>query len=161
MKYCINIYYCLLAGILAIFLLSSCGAANKASHFTTQGGQIPPDFKGFKDTLLVLAHPEDVGYDHYLRKNFEGNYTGPYKIIRIREINSYNPNNYQYVFDHSLNNTTKNYSGAAPSHTYASSDVFFIRDRQKKIDYVTKSSAYYSKLMRAYIKALDGYRQGL
>ena len=50
-------------------------------------------------------------------------------------------------------------STSSHSFTYASSDVFFITDRRIGMDYVTKSSAAYSKLMRAYIKALDEERQ--
>jgi hypothetical protein len=99
--------------------------------FTKEGGQIPPDFGQQTDTLLVISHPDDWGYDHYLRNNFKDNYAGPYRIIRIKEVSAF----------------------------YASSDVFYIRDRKTKLDYVTKSSSAYSKLMRAYIQALSATLQ--
>lgn len=144
--------------------------------FTKEAGQIPPDFNKFKDTLLVISHSDDWGYNNYLKKNFAGNYSGKYKIIKPSEIKNYSIAKYRYVFDHNLNYTSRTTTTSIPitggghvtnggsntsshSFTYASSDVFFVTDRKTDQDYVTKSSAYYSKLMRAYIKALDEIRQ--
>ena len=149
--------------VFAIFIaLAYASSGTKHLTFTKEAGQIPPTFNKFKDTLLVISHEDDWGYNKYLKKNFSGNYTGNYKIIKEKEINNFPIEKYRYIFDHSLNYTTKTTIGGPfnnTSQTYASSDVFYITDRQKGIDYVTKSSAYYSKLMRAYIKALDEERQ--
>jgi hypothetical protein len=153
-----------LFSITIFFALGVASSGTKKMTFTEEGGQIPPEFNKFKDTLLVISHSDDWGYNKYLRKNFKENYMGPYKIIPEIEIKigRYSVEQYRYIFDHSLNYTTKNTIGGpfnGKSTTYASSDVFFITDRKMGIDYVTKSSAYYSKLMRAYIKALEVARQ--
>ena len=161
--------------VLTFIFLGLASSGVKHMAFTKEAGQIPPEFNKFKDTLLVISHSDDWGYNKYLRKNFEGNYTGKYKIIKPSEINNYPVDKHRYIFDHSLNYTSKTTTTSTPitggghvvngssiisshSFTYASSDVFFITDRKINQDYVTKSSAYYSKLMRAYIKALDEER---
>jgi hypothetical protein len=142
--------------VLFIFVvLAVASSGTKNITFTKEGGQVPPEFNQFKDTLLVIGHANDWGYNKYLKKNFEENYTGSYKIITPKEIPNYSPERYRYIFDHNLNYSTR----ATDGKSYASSDVFYITDRKINKDYVTKSSAYYSKLMKAYIKALDLERQ--
>lgn len=160
--------------IFIVLALASSGV--KHMTFTKEAEQIPPEFNKFKDTLLVISHSDDWGYNKYLRKNFSETYTGNYKIIKPNEIKNYPVDRYRYIFDHSLNYTSKTTTTSTPitggghianggsistSHTstYASSEVFYVTDRTIDKDYVTKSSAYYSKLMRAYIKALDEERQ--
>ena len=140
--------------------------------FTVRGGQIPPEFNRYPDTLLVILHPGDWGYDKYLRKNFKENYGGPYKLIKADELGRYPPEQYRYVFDHRSNYSTKTTTTYTPvtagghiqnggstssthSFTYASSDVFFVTDRSSGTPYTTGASAFYSKLMRAYLQALD------
>ena len=144
-----------------LLLLVACYGTSHMT-FTKEGGQIPPDFGQQTDTLLVLSHPDDWGYDHYLRNNFKDNYAGPYRIIRVKEISAFPPERYRFVFEHSLNySSQQTVGGPNDGHrfTYASSDVFYIRDRKTKLDYVTKSSSAYSKLMRAYIQALSATLQ--
>jgi hypothetical protein len=163
--------------VISIFIVLAVASSGvKHMTFTKEAGQIPPEFNKFRGTLLVISHSDDWGYNKYLKKNFEGNYTGNYKIITPTEIKNYPADKYRYIFDHSLNYASKTTTTSTPitggghvingspnisSHTstYASSDVFFITDRKINQDYVTKSSASYSKLMRAYIKALDEERQ--
>jgi hypothetical protein len=147
---------------LSLFLFFAVASSGvKHMTFTTEQGQLPPEFAGFNDTLLVIEHPGDWGYDKYLRKNFKNNYHGPYKIIDGNKLNEYPVQHYRYFFDNSSNfatQTTTYQSGATHSFTYASSDVFMVIDRTTNKSYVTQSSAYYSKLMRAYIQALDAER---
>ena len=162
--------------ILFFIVLALASSGVKHMTFTKEAGQIPPEFKQFRDTLLVISHSDDWGYNKYLKKNFESSYTGKYKIIKSKEVKNYSASKYRYIFDHSLNYSSNTTTTSTPitggghvtnggsnisSHTftYASSDVFFITDRKIGQDYVTKSSAAYSKLMRAYIKALDEERQ--
>lgn len=148
--------------IVVFIALALASSGVKHMTFTKEDGQIPPEFNKFKDTLLVISHPEDWGYNKYLKKNFKENYTGNYKIIKLAEIENYPADKYRYIFDHSLNYTSKTTIGGpfdGKTSTYASSDVFYVTDRNIDKKYVTKSSAHYSKLMRAYIKALDEERQ--
>lgn len=126
--------------------------------FSVNGGQIPPEYKGYNDTLLVIKHPMDMGYDKYLRRNFKENYMGPYKLIDANDIKQYPPEKYRYVFDNRSNYTTRTDMSSNHSFTYASSDKFFVTDRVNKKYYATESSAYYSKLMRAYVQALESER---
>lgn len=151
-----------LFSLIVFFVLGIASSGTKRMSFSVEGGQIPPQFNKFKDTLLVMGDPSDWSYYKYLKKNFSENYTGPYKIIFNGEQNYYPVEQYRYIFDHSVNYTTKNTIGGpfnGKSSTYASSDVFFITDRKTNTDYVTKSSAYYSKLMKVYISAIDAARQ--
>ncbi len=162
---------------LAFFILLAVASSQaKKMSFTSAGGQVPPEFNTFKDTLLVIIHPEQLAYDHYLRKNFRENYTGIYKLISKKDIENYSADKYRYVFDNHVNyiSTTtftstpvtaggriRNGSSIITSDTSpdASSGSYAIRDRKLKKDYATPSSPKYSELMRAYIKALDEYRK--
>ncbi|GAB2833690.1 hypothetical protein GCM10027043_39680 [Ferruginibacter profundus] len=140
-------------------------ASSHTKHmtFSKEAGQIPPDFGTTSDTLLVISHSSDWGYNKYLKNNFKDNYFGAYKIIKNSELAAYPVSSYRFVFDHDLNYSTKTTvnttTGASHNSTYASSDVFYVMDRTTDKKYVTKSSAYYSKLMRAYIKALEEVRK--
>ena len=157
-----------------LFFGASCAGPSHMS-FSVGGGQIPPAYKGYNDTLLVIKHPMDWGYDKYLRKNFSENYKGPYKIIASEDLVKYAPEQYRYVFDNRTNFTTKTTTTYTPitggghiqngasmssthSSTYASSDSFTVTDRQTNKHYTTDSSPLYSKLMRAYVTALEGER---
>jgi hypothetical protein len=126
--------------------------------FSVSDGQIPQEFKGYNDTLLVIKHPMDMGYDKYLRNNFKENYLGPYKLIDGRDLSQYPPEQYRYVFDNKSNYTTRTDMSTNHSFTYASSDKFYVTDRINKKFYSTQSSASYSKLMRAYVQALESER---
>lgn len=167
-----------LLSILAIIFFMIIGIASSGTKnltFSKEAGQIPPEFGLKNDTLLVIGHNEDWGYNKYLKSNFKDNYFGNYKIISEKELKNYSSDKYRFVFDHSLNyspktsttnsngNSNPQYAGTTVSSTkttnYASSDVFFIKDRKTDKDYVTKSSAYYAKLMRAFIKSLEDTRK--
>ena len=63
--------------IFIIIALASTSA--KRMTFTTSSGQIPPEFNTFRETLLVISHFKDGGYNRFLKKNFEESYTGKYK----------------------------------------------------------------------------------
>jgi hypothetical protein len=147
--------------LLASFVFLSFGvscAGTSHMTFSVNGGQIPPEYNGFNDTLLVIKHPMDMGYDKYLRNNFKENYMGPYKLIDARDLIQYPPQRYRYVFDNRSDYTTRTDMSTNHSFTYASSDRFFVTDRVNKKFYATQSSAYYSKLMRAYVQALESER---
>lgn len=163
---------------LTIILFITIGMASsgtKKMTFSKVGGQIPPEFGIETDTLLVITHSEDFYYNKFLKKNFKENYFGNYKLITEKELKNYPSETYRFVFDRSLNYSTKTstinssgnsnpqYGGTTISttstKTYASSDVFYITDRKTEKDYVTLSSAYYSKLMRAFIKSLEENRK--
>jgi|GEM_PF-2351917 len=149
--------------VVVVFCLMAIASTGiKRMSFTKENGQIPPDFKDFEDTLLVISHPENWGYNKYLKKNFSGNYSGKYKIINKKELKEYPVDRYPYIFDHDVSYTTKTEVGGTSSgrtSTYASSGTFYLVDRRSNKTYQTKSSAFYSKLMRAYIQALDKERK--
>ncbi|MGG9961267.1 hypothetical protein [Ferruginibacter sp. SUN106] len=147
--------------IAVFFFMAVASSHTKHMTFTKEAGQIPPDFGTTSDTLLVISH--DRAYNKYLKSNFKDNYFGAYKIINNSELAAYPVSSYRFVFDHDLNYSTKTTvntsTGASHNSTYASSDIFYVKDRTTDKKYVTKSSAYYSKLMRAYIKALEEVRK--
>ena len=163
------------AAVLLSFTILAMASSNVKHATFTAGAQIPPEFNKFDDTLLVIKHPEIWGYDHYLVKNFTEDYKGKYKIIRASELVNYPVETYKYMFDQSLNFSTTTRTTSTPitagghmsngpsvrtSHTSSdvSSSVFFVKDRQQNKNYTTVNSAKYSKLMQAYLKALDEYR---
>lgn len=161
--------------IIFFMIIGIASSGTKNLTFSKEGGQIPPEFGIQNDTLLVISHSEDWGYNKYLKKNFSGNYFGNYKIITKSELKNYPTEKYRFVFDHKLNHTTKisttnsngnsnpQYGGTTINTTktssYVSSDVFLITDRKTDKDFVTKSSAFYSKLMTDYIKSLENIRR--
>ncbi len=163
------------AAVLLSFVVLAMASSNARHATFDAGSQIPPDFNKFEDTLLVIKHPEDWGYDHYLVKNFAESYTGKYKMIKASELVKYPPETYKYVFDQTLNYSSTTRTTSTPvtagghmsngpsirsSHTSSniSSSAFFLKDRQLDKSYYTASSAAYSKMMRAYLKALEEYR---
>jgi hypothetical protein len=162
------------ASLLFVFFGAGCSGTSHMT-FSVSSGQIPPEFNGFNDTLLVIKNPMDWGYDKYLRRNFKENYRGPYKIISAGDLKRYPPEQYRYVFDNRTNYSTKTTTTYTPvtagghvqngasmssthSFTYASSDAFTVTDRINNKSYTTQSSAFYSKLMRAYVQALESER---
>jgi len=150
--------------IFIFLIMAIASSSSKNISNTVQGGQIPPAFNEFKDTLLVIRRPEYWGYDHYLEKNFKEIYTGPYKIIREKELAKYDVSSYKYYFDYHLSFQTKEYinqdlmAATRPSHTSVSSLNFILVDRQSGKTYSTESSAEYSKLMKKYLKSIDEAR---
>ncbi len=147
--------------IAAFVVLALASAGTKKMSFTKEGGQIPPDFSSFKDTLLVISHGDDWGYNKFLRNNFKENYTGPYLIIKETQLEDYPVQKYLYMFDHRIGYATQaQVGGNTPgrSSTYAADDVFFLRNRDNGKYYQTASSSAYAKLMKAYIKALESER---
>lgn len=160
--------------IFIIFALAS--TSSKQIALTTESKEVPPKFNTFKDTLLVIARSDDRIYDKLLKKNFDENYTGNYKIIKINEVGNYSTDKYRYIFDrilsrYSKTSTTtfapsgggniKNGSSHTISNTtsYITPDRFFITDRKINKDYVSKSFGNYPMLMKGYIMALEIERQ--
>ncbi len=79
------------------FLSPISGSAQKKA-LKIDPSMVPPDFKEYKDTLLVVDEKPVMGYSKYLKKNFEQNYTGPYKIISRKEYLSFQGGDHRYVF---------------------------------------------------------------
>jgi hypothetical protein len=150
--------------IFIFFIMAIASSSTKNISNTVQGGQIPSAFNEFKDTLLVIRRPEYWGYDHYLEKNFKEIYTGPYKIIKEKELAKYELSIYKYYFDYHLRFQTKVYINqdpmgpTRPSNTSVSSLNFILVDRQNGKTYSTESSGEYSKLMKKYLKSLEEAR---
>lgn len=153
--------FCSFLAIVLIFTATACYHV-KSMSFSTSSGEIPPAFKGYNDTLLVIMQQGDPWYNKYLRNNFKDNYTGPYKIIKPYDLRLYPADQYRYLFDHQMNYSDKtrvSSTGMVSSSRVASSDQFYIKDRKTEQKYMTQSSAAYSKLMRAYIQALEAERK--
>jgi hypothetical protein len=131
-------------------ILSFCISCAGTSHmtFSVSDGQIPPDFKGYNDTLLAIKHPMDMNYDKYLRNNLKENYMDPHKMIDAADLTKYPPDQYRFVFDSKSNYTTRMDMGSTHTFTSPSSDKFFVIDRVSKKIFATQNSQFYSKLMR-------------
>ena len=156
---------------ISIFIVSALASTSaKRMTFTAESGQVPPKFNTFEDTLLVIARFDDRIYNKFLKKNFDENYTGNYKIIKLSEVDNYSTNNYRYIFDRLLSRYSKTTTtsfpnsgggniknGSSNAFTYTMSfitpDRFFITDRKINKDYVTKSFANYVMLMKGYVMA--------
>ncbi|UAY53144.1 hypothetical protein [Ferruginibacter albus] len=152
-----------------IILITGCYTSVKNVTFTKEAGQIPPEFNGYNDTLLVIRHPGSGDYNRCLKKNFLAYYTGKYKIITPDQIPDHYPmSKYRFVFDRNLNYTTRSSdfvretslgSVSFPNTaTYSTGIVLLVTDRTTGKDYIGGSSGFYSKYMIAYIKALDAER---
>lgn len=144
--------------LLALLLVVSCCGAASA-----QNSPIPPDFSTVTDTLLVIKHHRQIGYDHDLSKDFSEYYHGPYKLISPEDTAIYPAAQYRYAFDGRFGKRTeitRTMSGQGPTHEMNYSIVvgFTVRDRQTGIDYNTPDDMRYRKAMRQWVTALDGIR---
>ena len=162
---------------ISIFIILALASTSvKRLTFTTENGQMPPNFYAYKDTLLVIAHKNEPAYNKYSKKYFEEFYTGKFKIIKQSEIENYSTDKYRYMFDRTLYSYSKTTTTSIPitggghiknggsstfTHTFAFTDPdrFFITDRKIKKDYLTKPFGNYLKLIKVYIIALENERQ--
>ncbi len=156
-------FYFLLATVLMLSMLSSCGAIVKSKankYLTEEEGAIPPDFGKENTTLLFITHRNS--YNKYLKKNTRKIYQGDYELISKKEFESNSKyediSKYRFVFD---------YSAVSPGYTVIRGDgsmrdplydvkKFRILDRKSEKEYVSKmTSSFWSKLQKVYLKNLN------
>lgn len=127
-----------------VLVLNSCGGMMKTAAKSEDNGEIPPDFHTFRDTLLVIKHPRDIGFDKSTKNEFEKSYSGPFLLINEKEIDHYPIDKYRYVF----NSIIVTINGGLQGGSYYISQV---TDRQTKKEYNTKNRIKFT----SYVKALS------
>ena len=141
--------------VIVCFLILALASAPSKNSLTTKSGQIPPDFQGYNQTLLILEQSRD--WTKYAEKYFEANYTGNFTICSQNELKlKYSDiNKYRFILTrNSFRNTD------ASGSTQSLSQNLCIFDRKTEKTYCTKgSTSFYGKLLKAYSKALETARQ--
>ena len=138
LQFFLPLFFCVL------FVLASCGGMLKTAAVQADNGEIPPDFHGFKDTLLIIKHSRDIGFNKTIKKEFEKNYSGPFLLISEKEIDNYPVDKYRYVFNALI--VTIN-GGLQPGSYY----IPEVTDRQTKKEYNTKNRIKFE----SYVKTLS------
>lgn len=143
---------------LVLFLAMAVGSSGtKHMSFTKSGGQIPPNFGQNNDTLLVLKSTLFGDINSYIRKDFKNLYKGNYKIITGKELSNYPVAKYRYAFEMGdvassilLYNTSTGTSKPGPGTIEC-----IVTDRLTGKQYLSGNTAFYGKLLKAYIPALS------
>ncbi len=146
-------HYFSLSVIVIFFLMGIASSPSKGS-MSVEKGQIPPDFRGYKGTLLIERQSKD--WTKYAEKYFTENYTGPIKLIEdAAEMNAQYKDVKQYRFVLGRERFTE-INRATDQHT-ASQNLCII-DRQTGRKYCTASTSFYGKLLKNYSAALERVR---
>lgn len=121
---------------------------------TADNGQVPPDFKGYNGTLIIISRANS--WNKYAKSAFEENYHGKYIFVRMDELKSYtDKNDYRFILGNDLN-MSKEVGG---NFSYTSSESLCVFDRQTEKTYCTGSSAFYAKQLKVYAEALEDARK--
>ena len=134
--------------LLTCLLLVFFANVSNAQKIKVTPDQVPAEFQGFNDTLLVISMPGFIGYNKFLEKNFKEHYTGRFRIISPKEYRKSGRGNHRYVFQ-----AFEDYSLSTKMEIY-----YTIIDQDNGKLYKTMSHRYYSDLMIAYLKELDAAR---
>ncbi|MFT3747274.1 MAG: hypothetical protein QM768_03120 [Agriterribacter sp.] len=139
--------------IIGLFFVMAIASSPSKGSMTVAKHQIPPDFNGYKGTLLIIS--QSRSWNRYAEKYFSNNYSGKYKIIQFRELEKYPVGEeYKYVLKPEYNQRMQ----AGSSHSYTSSQNLCVIDRATNQQYCTKSASHYAALIKKYAKALEEER---
>ena len=143
---------------IVIFLAMAIGSSNvKHMTFTKENGRIPPDFGATTDTLLVLKTSMFGDYNSYMKKDFKALYKGNYKIIATKELKTYPVEKYRSDFELGDVASTVNEFNPSTGMTKSGPGTVecIVTDRQTGKHYKSGNTAFYGKLLKAYIPALS------
>lgn len=71
--------------IVCAFFVSGISCAPSKRKMTIEAGQIPPGFKGFNGTLLIIDGNQR-SWNKYVTKHFDKYYKGKYEIVKQKEL---------------------------------------------------------------------------
>jgi hypothetical protein len=144
--------------VIGTFLINSCASTSElAESITIESGQIPPDMKTEKFTLVGVLQGRN-SYDKYLTKEFEA-YTGDYVLATRKEIESKysDVTKYRYLLDY-VKETTR--IGTGVDSRNSSGYRYFIIDRKDDKKYLRKSrSSFFALEIRGYLKGIESIRK--
>jgi hypothetical protein len=140
--------------VLFIFILIGIASTPSKKSMTAENGQVPPDFKGYKGTLVIISSVNS--WNKYAKKAFQENYHGKYIFVRMNEISTKcaDMEEYRYVMGNNITTTSE----IGGNFSYTSSESLCIVDRQINKKYCTGSSAFYAKQLKVYAEALEEAR---
>lgn len=150
----LSVLFTLFAGLLIIFILSSCSATNR---ITVEKGAIPPEFKKHKTTLVCVLKGRK-SYDKYMKRNMKSNYRGKMVFLEKGQLrgNKYEDlDKYRYLLDCDEERNVDIMTHRTTSYTYR----FYILDRKTdKSYYAPGRSSFFGKLITAYATNLEKER---
>ena len=143
--------------VILIFIAwaSACSTSQKIKTIVSTN-MIPPEYKSFDDTLLVII-PFERGWDKILKAAFFQEYTGKYKLIKSKELANYPADRYRYCFSCWFSHIGKSASFAM-NPTQVTSAAYIVKDRIKNVEYSTRFDSYYYEKMLMAIQRLDESR---
>jgi hypothetical protein len=140
------------------FLMAIASSGVSKMTFSKSDGQIPPDFGYKSDTLLIIKTTGFGDYNKYVREAFEKNYTGAYKIIKDKELKDYPTEKYRFTFELVIELSSPQMvmtSNGGWTTSRSRTTKCITSDRKTGKSYSTASTAFYGKLLSAYIPALN------
>ena len=142
-------------------LINSCKSTKAvANKITIESGEIPPDMRNEKFTVIGVLHGKD-SYDKYVEKEFS-EYTGKYVLATYPEIKAKYTDSlkYRYIMD-CFEIVTESYDAKSLSkRRYSVGYRYFITDRKTDVTYKRKQkSGFFALEMKAYLKAIEAVRK--
>ncbi|MGN6436394.1 MAG: hypothetical protein ACTHMM_07660 [Agriterribacter sp.] len=137
----------------ALFFALAIASSPSQRSMTVEKKQIPPDFRGYNGTLLIISQSRQ--WNRYAEKHFSAHYAGKYQIIKVEDLNKY-PKGEKYRFILSPTYYTRTEVGGG--HSYTSSEKLCITDRITDKGYCTKSASHFAALLKKYAQALEEER---
>jgi len=132
----------------------------QTTKYNVKSGHIPPDFKGYDHTLLVLKH--ERSWNKIAEKALKANYTGKYVFVSRDDINK---PEYSDITEYRFILTKNNYIIAGRGMDLmvtgkAATEDLSVFDRKTSKQYSTKNStSFIGKQFKEYLKALEQTRQ--
>lgn len=141
------------SGIVLFFVLAIASTPSKKG-MTIENGQVPPDFKGYAGTLLIIS--QDKYWNNAAERAFRKRYTGKYLMIDKSELSKYSDlKKYRFALGRTAN---FDYQTGQVYKMAITSESLCLADRQQSKKYCTKSSSFFGKLLKAYASALENER---
>jgi hypothetical protein len=151
-----SILYAVMLLVSALFLTQ---CATQTVKFSIQSGQIPPDYKGYNHTLLVVK--QEKAWNKIAEKSLKENYKCKYIFISREDVDK---PDYKDIEEFRFVLTKNNYiitgrsQGGMVTGKAATEDLC-VFDRKTLKQYCTNTStSFIGKQLNEYSKALDNAR---
>ena len=133
------------------FLVFAIASGRSRKGMTIQNDQIPPDFRSFNGTLLVIGQTNQ--WNKYMTKHFDENYSGKYLVTNSTELgNKYSDTEkYRYVLSRELTIVKEVHTNKTAGVT----ERLVMEDRKTGKKYFTNRTKYFGKLLDRYSSALN------
>lgn len=135
--------------LLLILISSFSGPGSKSMYFEPG---IPPTFKGYKGTILVIDGSRL--WEKHCKESFGKNYGGKIEIVTWAQVEKYaDLEQYRFVLSQEILRHMVPFENQMVERSYGV--TFTMRDRIDSLEYTTKPNRSSPKLLEKYTKALE------